>query len=70
MGTRTITGTEKCLAAKATVSEPHAALRPPFANTLWVPIITLFTLDIIENIAESGITVVSIFDLANEAANV
>lgn len=63
-----MTGTEKCLAARATVCAPDAARRPPFASTLCVPMITLFTRDIKANIAESGMTVVSILDLARLAA--
>lgn len=70
MGTRTMTGTEKYFAARATVREPHADRSPPFANTLWVPIITLFTRDIIEKMLESDITVVSIDAFARDVASV
>ena len=41
---------------------------PPFAMTVCVPIITLLTLDIIANTAESVMTVVSIPTLAKLVA--
>lgn len=64
-----MTGTEKCLAANATVYAPDVARKPPLAKTLCVPMMTLFTRDINAKIAESGITVVSILDLARLIAN-
>lgn len=48
----------------------HPSTYPPFAMTVWVPIMTLFTLAMMANIAESVITVVSMFPfLAKLTAN-
>jgi hypothetical protein len=55
-----MTGTEFCEALNTTVLHPLGAMSPPFAKTAWAGSKTLFTLAIIQNIAESGITQVSI----------
>ena len=66
----TSTGTEWAWAQSVIIWAPVGATSPPLIMTAWVPITTLFTLDIIANTAESATRVTWTPPLANRFARI